>query len=50
MMIPTELVVITNFCHHHRPNLRNTFTGLILPSVTSVFYIYLLKETFSGSR
>ena len=28
-------------------NLRNTFTGLILPSVTSVFYIYLLKETFS---
>ena len=27
--------------------LRNTFTGLILPSVTSVFYIYLLKENFS---
>ena len=27
--------------------MRNTFTGLILPSVTSVFYIYLLKETFS---
>lgn len=27
-------------------NLRNTFTGLILPSVTSVFYIYLLKENF----
>ena len=26
--------------------LRNTFTGLILPSVTSVFYIYLLKENF----
>ena len=24
----------------------NTFTGLILPSVTSVFYIYLLKENF----
>ena len=26
--------------------LRNTFTGLILPSITSVFYIYLLRENF----
>ena len=26
--------------------MRNTFAGLILPSVTSVFYIYLLKENF----
>ena len=26
--------------------MRNTFWGLILPSVTSVFYIYLLKENF----
>ncbi len=26
--------------------LRTTFTGLILPSVTSIFYIYLLKENF----
>ncbi|EKC80495.1 binding-protein-dependent transport system inner membrane component, partial [human gut metagenome] len=46
MMIPTELVVITNFVTITDLNLRNTFTGLILPSVTSVFYIYLLKETF----
>ena len=47
MMIPSELVVITNFVTITDLNLRNTFTGLILPSVTSVFYIYLLKETFS---
>ena len=47
MMIPTELVVITNFVTVTNLDLRNTFTGLILPSVTSVFYIYLLKETFS---
>ena len=47
MMIPTELVVITNFVTITDLNLRNTFTGLILPSVTSVFYIYLLKETFA---
>ena len=47
MMIPTELVVITNFVTITELDLRNTFTGLILPSVTSVFYIYLLKENFA---
>ena len=46
MMIPSELVVITNFVTITNLHLRNTFTGLILPSVTSVFYIYLLKENF----
>ena len=46
MMIPNELVVITNFVTITNLHLRNTFTGLILPSVTSVFYIYLLKENF----
>lgn len=46
MMIPSELVIITNFVTITNLDLRNTFTGLILPSVTSVFYIYLLKENF----
>ncbi|MCD7724654.1 MAG: carbohydrate ABC transporter permease [Clostridiales bacterium] len=46
MMIPNELVVITNFATITNLNLRNTFGGLILPSVSSVFYIYLLKENF----
>ena len=46
MMIPNELVVITNFVTITNLDLRNSFPGLILPSVTSVFYIYLLKETF----
>lgn len=46
MMIPAELVVITNFATVTSWDLRNSFTGLILPSVTSVFYIYLLKENF----
>lgn len=46
MMIPSELVVITNYHTITELGLRNTFTGLILPSVTSVFYIYLLKENF----
>ncbi len=47
MMIPNELVIITNFVTITDMNLRNTFLGLILPSVTSVFYIYLLKENFA---
>ena len=46
MMIPSELVVITNFQTITNWGMRNTFWGLILPSVTSVFYIYLLKENF----
>ena len=48
MMIPNELVIITNFVTVTELGLRNTFTGLILPSVTSVFYIYLLKENFAS--
>ncbi len=46
MMIPNELVIITNFVTITNLDMRNTFMGLILPSVTSVFYIYLLKENF----
>ena len=47
MMIPNELVIITNFVTITNMGLRNTFSGLILPSVTSVFYIYLLRENFA---
>ena len=48
MMIPTELVIITNYVTIVNWNMRNTYLGLILPSVTSVFYIYLLKENFEA--
>ena len=47
MMIPYELVIITNFVTIKKLGLDNTFSGLILPSVTSVFYIYLLRENFA---
>ncbi len=47
MMIPSELVIITNYVTITNLDMRNTFQGLILPSVTSVFYIYLLKENFA---
>ena len=48
MMIPTELVIITNYVTIVNWNMRNTYLGLILPSVTSIFYIYLLKENFES--
>ena len=47
MMIPNELVIITNYVTVTDLQLRNTFAGLILPSVASVFYISLLRENFA---
>ena len=47
MMIPAELVIVTNFTTITNLGLRNSFPGLILPSVMSVFYVYLLKESFA---
>lgn len=47
MMIPQELVIITNYVTITNLDMRNSFMGLILPSAVSVFYIYLLKENFS---
>ena len=46
MMLPNELVIITNFVTITNAGLRNSYPGLILPSVMSVFYVYLLKENF----
>ena len=48
MMIPNELVIITNYVTVTDLDLRNDLWGLVLPSVTSVFYIYLLKENFAS--
>ena len=46
MMLPNELVIITNFVTITNAGLRNSYPGLIMPSVMSVFYVYLLKENF----
>lgn len=46
MMIPNELVIITNYYTVVNLNLRNSFVGLIMPTVLSVFYIYLLRQNF----
>ena len=54
MMIPGELVIITNYVTVKTAGLTDDggsalrhFAGLILPSITSVFYIYLLRENFA---
>ena len=47
MMIPNELVIITNYVTITNMDLKNTLLGLVLPSVTSIFYLYLLKENFA---
>ena len=46
MMIPTELVIITNYTTAVNLDWRNTFVGLIMPTILSVFYIYLLRQNF----
>ena len=48
MMIPTELVIITNYVTVTELDLRNSFAGLVLPSVSSIFFIYLLRESFAS--
>lgn len=46
MIIPNELVIITNYVTIVNLNWRNTFIGLIAPSIMSIFYIYFLRQTF----
>ena len=57
MMVPGELYTITNYLtvsgkmpFVNQPiaalDITNTFTVLILPMLVSVFYIYLLRQTF----
>ena len=51
MIIPNELVIITNYVTIVNvplihADLRNTFIGLIAPSIMSIFYVYLLRQNF----
>lgn len=46
MMIPMELFTITNYATIVNLNMKNSFTALILPTVLSVFYIYLIRQNF----
>ena len=46
MMVPGEMMVITNFMTVNQINWRNTFAALILVHGVSVFYIFYLRQTF----
>jgi len=46
MMIPGEMMVITNYMTTRQIGWENTFAGLILVHGVSVFYIFYLRQTF----
>jgi ABC-type glycerol-3-phosphate transport system permease component len=46
MMIPGELYTITNFITVRNLNWYNTYFALIFPFMTSVFYIFFLRQSF----
>ncbi len=46
MMIPGELFTITNYITINNLKWLNTFYALIVPFLVSVFYVYLLRQTF----
>lgn len=48
LMIPYEATVFTNFQTISRLQLVDTYTGLIIPGIVSVFYTYYLKNYLSS--
>ncbi len=46
MMIPFEMLIITNYTTIVKLKLYNTLPALILPFISSIFYTYILKNFF----
>ena len=46
MMIPGEMMVITNFITVSKLKGMNTYWAMIVPFLISVYYIYLLRQNF----
>ena len=46
MMIPGEMMVISNYITVSQMNGKNTFWAMIVPFLISVYYIYLLRQNF----
>ena len=46
MMIPGEMMVISNYITVSSLNGRNTYWAMIVPFLISVYYIYLLRQNF----
>ena len=48
MMVPFELLVITNFQTVTRLGMRDTLAGLVIPFTSSIFYTYILRNFFAS--
>ena len=48
MMVPFELLVITNYQTITRLGMRDTLAALILPFTSSIFYTYILRNFFDS--
>ena len=46
MMVPSELLIIQNYVTVTKLGWLDTFRGIIIPSLASVFYIFMLREYF----
>ena len=44
MMIPGEIFVISNYATISSWGMKNTYAALVLPFITSVFYIFFLRQ------
>lgn len=48
LMVPYESIIFTNYNTIARMGLLNTYTALIIPFITSIFYIYYLNGYLKG--
>ncbi len=46
MMVPFEMIVITNYATISKLKLIDTLVGLIIPFTSSIFYTYILRNFF----
>ena len=46
MMVPGEMILITNIVTIYQLNWTDTFEGIIMPFIASVFYTFLLVQLF----
>lgn len=48
LMVPGELMIITNFTTINQLGLYNTLLAIFIPYTASVFYIFLVQQFFNG--
>ncbi len=48
MIVPFELLIITNYTTVSRLGIIDTFPALVLPFLTSIFYTFIIRNTFQS--